>query len=214
MTEKWSIMMPLETLPYWEPAENPSLLVWLGFVIGLPILLTLMIILLVRAGDLARAFRNRDRDTAGAFWIHPGTRAPASLDSSEDETPFTIGEREALARAAVRAERASGLPFSVYVGPAPTDVDPANFAEELHDSLPDPDRAVLIMCDPDSDDLEFVLGESADRLIDDNAVAQAGVAIEDGRANHRTMNALTSALDQLAEHARKPKVLHADPVTA
>ncbi|MFX4271519.1 DUF5130 family protein [Propionibacteriaceae bacterium Y1685] len=212
MTEKLSILVPLETLPYWETAENPSLLVWLGFVIGLPVLLALVITLLVRAGDLGRSFRNRDRDTAGAFWINAGSATPASLDSSEDETPFTIGERESLARAVVRAERESGLPYSVYVGPAPSGVEADDFAEELHNSLADPDRSVLIMCDPESEDLEFVLGESAARLVDDHSLSLVSLTIEAGRANHRTMNGLSTAIDQLSEHARKPKVLHADRV--
>src|SRR5215208_5392397 len=99
----------------------------------------------------------------------PPSRVARRRPSREVRVPagdsLTPAETERLARAVQNAERISGLTFSVYVGVS--EEDSRAYAERLHNTLEDPPRSVLIMCNPGFRALEIVTGSQARRQLDD-----------------------------------------------
>lgn len=205
-------VLPLETLPHWETVVEPSVVQLIGVILGIPIVIGLVIALVVWAPNLARLARGGRHSGHGSFWINPGTLKPKGIDAGEDEMPYTIGERESLVRAVRRAEAASGLDFSVYLGAA--EGKPAeDFAIDLLDSLPDPERSVLLYWDPESEALEIVTGDEADRVLTRGDLGQAKAEVLSS-ADTTPAAGLVGAVDLLGQNARAPKVLHSDPSLA
>jgi hypothetical protein len=119
---------------------------------------------------------------------------------------FSPSQTEDLKRAVRKAEEDSGLPFSLFVGPA--DGNPRKFAEGLHSSLEDSERAVLVMCDPDRKVLEIVTGHLARRLLSDADCQLAAVSMTSSFAGGDLTGGLASGLQQLGRDARSPRMLH------
>ncbi|MGD7707914.1 DUF5130 family protein [Microlunatus sp. Y2014] len=206
-------LLPLETLPHWPEVVEPSWLEMIGLIIGLPLLIAIVLVLLVHSGALARLARG-GAGKHGAYWINPGDPLPAAVDSSEEQQPYTIGERESLIRAVRQAEQESGLEFSLFLGPVPEGTDSADYALELLHSLPDPDRSVLIMSDPENDILEFAGGEEAVRHLGEDDMVQAGVAAYAADEQGDPVTGLIDAVGLLGRHARQPELLHASAESA
>ena len=120
---------------------------------------------------------------------------------------FSDDQRYEIDRAIRAAETVSRYEFSVYVGAADGEGGP--FAQRLHASLVAPDRSVLIMVDPAARLLEVVTGAAVRRVLPDDAVKLAVVAMESAFAEGDLVGGITRGVAQLAEAARKPQTLHA-----
>ncbi len=121
---------------------------------------------------------------------------------------FSDRQRDDIARAIGAAERDTGLPFSVYVGPLGE--HSRQHALGLHAALADPGRAVLVAVDPASRRLEIVTGAESRRWLDDRGAGLGALAMTTQFAGGDLAGGIVNGLVTLAEHARHPRVLHAD----
>lgn len=121
---------------------------------------------------------------------------------------FTAQERYDIDKAIRDAETISRYEFSVFVGSAEGETRP--FAERLHATLTAPERSVLVMVDPSARILEIVTGSEVRRDLDDDAVRLAALAMQTAFAAGDLVGGITRGVMQLAEHARRPRMLHAD----
>lgn len=119
---------------------------------------------------------------------------------------FSDDQRYEIDRAIRAAETVSRYEFSVYVGGADGEAGP--FAQRLHASLVAPDRSVLIMVDPAARLLEVVTGAAVRRVLPDDAVKLAVVAMETAFAEGDLVGGIKRGVAQLADAARKPQTLH------
>jgi uncharacterized membrane protein YgcG len=120
---------------------------------------------------------------------------------------FSGHERFEIDKAIRDAETVSRYEFSVYVGAADEETLP--FAQRLHASLTAPDRSVLVMVDPSARILEIVTGSEVRRDLDDSEVHLAALAMQSAFAAGDLVGGIKRGLHMLAEHARKPRTLHA-----
>jgi uncharacterized membrane protein YgcG len=120
---------------------------------------------------------------------------------------FSPAQRQRIDRAIREAETVCRFEFSVYVGPA--EGDPASFAQRLHAALVAPDRSVLLMVDPAQRALEVVTGSEVRRELPDNEVALAVAEMQADFAHDDLCAGLVHGINMLAEHARRPPMLHA-----
>lgn len=120
---------------------------------------------------------------------------------------FTPGQRDEIVRAIQRAERQSGLRFSVYVGP--TEGNARSYAKKRHAELgveaPD---SVLVFVDPAGRHLEIVTGGRAKRWLQDRSCALATLTMTSAFAAGNLVGGIVQGLQSLAEHARHPQSLH------
>lgn len=121
---------------------------------------------------------------------------------------FTSAERAEIDKAIRDAETMCRYEFSVYVGASEGETRP--FAERLHASLVAPDRSVLVMVDPAARILEIVTGAKARRDLDDAEVKLAAISMQSAFAAGDLVGGIKQGVLQLAEHARRPRLLHAD----
>lgn len=119
---------------------------------------------------------------------------------------FSDDQRYEIDRAIRAAETVSRFEFSVYVGTA--DAEPGPFAQRLHASLVAPARSVLIFVDPAARALEIVTGTVVRRVLSDDAVRLAAVAMESAFAAGDLVGGITRGVNQLADAARQPATLH------
>lgn len=120
---------------------------------------------------------------------------------------FSASERHDIDKAIRDAETVSRYEFSVFVGAAEQESRP--FAERLHATLTAPERSVLVMVDPAARILEIVTGTEVRRALDDAEVRLAAVAMQSAFADGDLVGGITRGVMMLAEHARKPRTLHA-----
>lgn len=112
-------------------------------------------------------------------------------------------------RAIRKAEQTSRYEFSVFVGDT-GDHPPRQYAEALHESLVVPDRSVVIMVDPSRRLIEVVTGEQVRSTLSD---AEVELALADMRgyfADGDLTTGLVRGIQLLGEHARAPRMLHAE----
>ena len=122
---------------------------------------------------------------------------------------FTGGDRYEIDKAIRHAETVSRYEFSVYVGHADGEAGP--FARRLHSALTAPERSVLVMVDPSARILEIITGSEVRRDLDDGEVNLAALTMQSAFAAGDLVGGLRRGLQMLAEHARKPRMLHAEP---
>ena len=120
---------------------------------------------------------------------------------------FSGSERHDIDKAIRDAETVSRYEFSVFVGAAEQESRP--FAERLHATLTAPERSVLVMVDPAARILEIVTGAEVRRDLDDAEVRLAAVTMQSAFADGDLVGGITRGVMMLAEHARKPRTLHA-----
>jgi hypothetical protein len=120
--------------------------------------------------------------------------------------PLGVSELARIKRAVHNAEVSSGLRFSVFLGPSEPDVRP--YAERLHAALDDPDRSVLVLCDPVLRALEIVTGVEARRNLDDVECGLAAASMETSFAGGDIVGGLVVGIQQLGEASRAPRNLH------
>ena len=122
---------------------------------------------------------------------------------------FSGAQRHQIDKAIRDAETMCRYEFSVFVGHSDGETRP--FAERLHAALVAPERSVLVMVDPGAQILEVVTGREARRVLDDQVVGLAVMTMESAFANGDLVGGITRGVQQLAEHARRPPVLHSQP---
>lgn len=121
---------------------------------------------------------------------------------------LTPNDRVAIERAVRNAEVSCGFDFSVYVGSC--DGDARSHAESLHARLATPSRAVLMLVDPVARLLEIVTGAEVRRQLDDAEVGLAALSMQTAFAAGDFAGGIATGLQQLADHARRPPMLHTD----
>jgi uncharacterized membrane protein YgcG len=121
---------------------------------------------------------------------------------------FTPQERYDIDKAIRDAETVSRYEFSVFVGASEGETRP--FAERLHATLTAPERSVLVMVDPAARILEIVTGSEVRRDLEDGEVDLAALSMQSAFAAGDLVGGITRGLMMLAEHARRPRMLHAD----
>jgi uncharacterized membrane protein YgcG len=121
---------------------------------------------------------------------------------------FSASERHDIDKAIRDAETMCRYEFSVYVGASQGETRP--FAERLHAALAAPDRSVLLMVDPAARILEVVTGAETRRELDDAEVKLAVISMQTAFAAGDLVGGIKQGVLQLAEHARRPRLLHAD----
>ncbi len=122
--------------------------------------------------------------------------------------PFSPNQRYEIDRAIRDAETMCRYEFSVFVGTA--EGQPRAFAERLHASLPAPDRTVLVMVDPVAHQLEIVTGSGVRRDLEDPQVNLAALTMQSAFAAGDLVGGITQGLMMMAEHARRPRMLHVE----
>jgi uncharacterized membrane protein YgcG len=120
---------------------------------------------------------------------------------------FSADQRYEIDRAIRAAETVCRFEFSVYVGTAGE--DPGPFAQRLHASLSTPARSALILVDPAARVLEIVTGSAVRRVLPDDAVRLAAVAMQSAFAQGDLVGGIKRGVAQLADAARQPETLHA-----
>lgn len=121
---------------------------------------------------------------------------------------FTASARADIDKAIRQAETMCRYEFSVFVGASEGETRP--FAERLHAALVAPARSVLVMVDPAARIVEVVTGTEARRVLDDAEVKLATLAMQSAFAAGDLVGGIKSGLLQLADHARRPQLLHHD----
>ena len=120
---------------------------------------------------------------------------------------FSSRERYDIDKAIRDAETVCRYEFSVFVGT--TDEEALPFARRLHATLTAPERSVLVMVDPSARLLEIVTGSEVKRDLDDSAVQLAALDMQSAFAAGDLVGGIVRGVQMLAEHARRPRMLHA-----
>ena len=121
---------------------------------------------------------------------------------------FTDAERQEIDKAIRDAETLCRYEFSVYVGAAESETRPC--AERLHAALTAPSRSVLVLVDPAARIVEIVTGAEVRRDLDDAAVRLAALSMQSAFAAGDLVGGLKQGVLMLADHARKPRLLHSE----
>ena len=119
---------------------------------------------------------------------------------------FTSSQRHEIDKAIRDAETMCRFEFSVFVGASEGETRP--FAERLHASLVAPARSVLVLVDPAARIVEIVTGAEARRSLDDAEVRLAALTMQTAFAAGDLVGGIKNGVLQLAEHARRPRLLH------
>lgn len=121
---------------------------------------------------------------------------------------FTAQDRYEIDRAIRDAETVSRFEFSVFVGSSEGETRP--FAERLHSTLTAPERSILVMVDPAARILEIVTGSEVRRVLGDGEVRLAALEMQSAFAAGDLVGGITRGLTMLAQHAQRPRMLHAE----
>lgn len=121
---------------------------------------------------------------------------------------FTSSQRYEIDRAIRDAETVCRYEFSVYVGASEGETRP--FAQRLHSTLTAPERSVLVMVDPAARIVEIVTGAEVRRDLEDGEVRLAVLSMQTAFAAGDLVGGITQGVMMLADHARRPRMLHAE----
>ncbi len=121
---------------------------------------------------------------------------------------FTASERHEIDKAIRDAETVCRYEFSVFVGSS--EGESRAFAVRLHATLAAPDHSVLVMVDPTARIVEIVTGADVRRDLEDGEVRLAALTMQSAFAAGDLVGGITRGGLMLAEHARKPRMLHAE----
>lgn len=121
---------------------------------------------------------------------------------------FTSSERHEIDKAIRDAETVCRYEFSVFVGASEGETRP--FAIRLHAALSAPDRSILVMVDPSARIVEIVTGTQVRRDLEDGEVKLAALTMQTAFAAGDLVGGIKQGVLMIADHARKPRMLHAD----
>ncbi len=123
------------------------------------------------------------------------------------DSAFSSGQRDEIVRAIQRAQRQSGLNFSLYIGAA--EGAPRAYAKRRHAELgAEAAESILVFVDPAGRHLEIVTGGRAKRWLPDRSCTLAALTMTSAFAAGNLVGGIVQGLQQLAEHARHPQSLH------
>jgi hypothetical protein len=111
------MLVPLETLSGWPQVPNPTVLQSLTLLVGIPLLISVIVIAIIEIGARARARRGDAIDTSDPLWV--GARESAEVEPVSDSkgaeaTAETTPEPSAAgARAATSAAESSAAESSM-----------------------------------------------------------------------------------------------------
>ena len=121
---------------------------------------------------------------------------------------FSAAQRHEIDKAIRDAEIMCRYEFSVYVGASDGETRP--FAERLHAALTAPARSVLVLVDPAARIVEIVTGAEVRRDLEDGEVRLAVLSMQTAFAAGDLVGGITQGVMMLADHARRPRMLHAE----
>lgn len=121
---------------------------------------------------------------------------------------FTSSQRHEIDKAIHDATTMCRYEFSVFVGASEGETGP--FAARLHSTLTDPDRSVLVLVDPAARIVQIVTGSEVRRDVDDAEVRLAALSMQIAFAAGDLVGGIKQGVMMLADHARKPRMLHAE----
>jgi uncharacterized membrane protein YgcG len=121
---------------------------------------------------------------------------------------FTSSQRQEIDKSIRDAETMCRYEFSVFVGTSEGETGP--FAERLHSTLTAPDRSVLVLVDPSARIVQIVTGSEVRRDLDDAEVQLAALSMQAAFAAGDLVGGIKQGVILLADHARKPRMLHAE----
>jgi hypothetical protein len=141
-------------------------------------------------------------DSHGAEVARPDAAHPVRWHPEVLNGPLSTRSLLRLEEALRRADTATGLTFSVYVGQLqePTRAD----AEAMHARLADPERSVLLAISPNQRTLEIVTGNTAHRRILDRDAKLAALSMSAAFAGGDLGGGIVAGIAQLADHAGRP----------
>nr|WP_318783694.1 DUF5130 family protein [Plantactinospora soyae] len=113
--------------------------------------------------------------------------------------PFTTRQLLRIDEALRVADGATGLVFTVYVGPLTEPV--REHAQRLHAELVDPAHAVLVALSPNQRVLEVVTGVQARKRVPDRDAKLAALSMVAAFGGGDLAGGIVSGLDQLATRA-------------
>jgi len=113
--------------------------------------------------------------------------------------PFTTRQLLRLDEALRIADQVTGLSFSIYLGDLEEPVRQS--AEQLHRSIGDQQRAILVAVSPNQRQLEIVTGSEARKRISDRDAKLAGLSMAAAFAGVGLAGGVLAGIDQLATHA-------------
>jgi uncharacterized membrane protein YgcG len=119
---------------------------------------------------------------------------------------LTAAQRLQIDKAIRDAETSSRHEFSVYVGRA--EGDPRGYALQLHSSLVNPSRSLLILVDPAQRAIEIVTGAEVRRTITDEEVGLAVAEMTTLFEHDELVEGIARGISLLASHAERPRTLH------
>ena len=85
MNELLSMLVPLETLSGWPRVSNPTPLQSLTLLIGIPLLISVIVIAIIEIGARARARRADITDANDPLWV--GAQESAEVEPVPDSKP-------------------------------------------------------------------------------------------------------------------------------
>ena len=121
---------------------------------------------------------------------------------------FTSSQRHEIDKSIRDAETMCRYEFSVFVGASEGETGP--FAARLHSTLTAPDRSVLVLVDPAARIVQIVTGSEVRRDLDDAEVRLAALSMQIAFAAGDLVGGIKQGVMMLADHARKPRMLHAE----
>jgi hypothetical protein len=119
--------------------------------------------------------------------------------------PEVLVERGEVQHIVDLAREISGLAFGVTIGSLAHGTDVVR--EQLLTSA-DPDASILVGIDPDQRMIVIVTGAYAQSRVNDQACAQAVLAMQSTMADGDLISAVRNGVLLLAEHARAPHTAH------
>lgn len=123
---------------------------------------------------------------------------------------LSFAHRRQIDSALADARRFSGLGFEAYLGDAGD--DPRQRAQEIHAGLADPDRSVLVLCDPGARALEIVTGTETRQYLDDPTCRLAVATMTSSFLADDLIGGLARGIQQLGNSALHSDTLHAAKV--
>jgi uncharacterized membrane protein YgcG len=139
------------------------------------------------------------RNTSHGAPVRPDTAHPVTWHPEVLNGPLGTRSLLRLEEALRQAEAATGLTFSVYVGPLtePVRAD----AEGMHARLADPERSILVAISPNQRLLEIVTGTVARRRVLDRDAKLAALSMSAAFAGGDLGGGIVAGIAQLADHA-------------
>ena len=122
-----------------------------------------------------------------------------------DDTAFSVKQTADLERTLTLAHEMTGSRFCIFVGPLPAGRDSAL---SLQRDLNDPSNSVLVAVDPEQRIIEIVTGLATQETLDNRACQLACMTMISRFSIGDIAAGVRDGVLVLAEHARRPPVLH------